>query len=445
MNGDLLAIAASGAKAARTALDATAQNIANASTDGYVRRSVGLADVTSTSVGSGSLNATLSGVRVTGIVRNADAARAAEVRRTGSDAARASTEVGAYSDVESAVEQTGVYSAIGSFQADLQQLATNPTDTAQRSVVLQDTQNLAQSFNAASSQLTSVGTGLLQDAQTGAAQVNTIAGQLGQLNQQLVRTAATGSDQSGLLDQRDQLLGQLSGLTDITTTFASDGSVSVQLGGAGGPAVVSGASPTPFSITAAANNTITFAVGGTPVALTGGSLTGDQLGLSKVNATGSALDAVAASIIGTANAAQANGADLNGAGGAAMFSGSGAGSIAAVLQTPDQIATAPAGSAAGSRSTANIDALNQAMTSANPAGAMDTLLSSISNTVAGAQTSSDALKSVADAATAAFQQGAGVNLDQEAVNLVKFQQAFQASGKVMQVATTLFNTLMAIQ
>ena len=39
MAADPLAIAKSGARASRTALDVTAQNIANASSAGYVRRS----------------------------------------------------------------------------------------------------------------------------------------------------------------------------------------------------------------------------------------------------------------------------------------------------------------------------------------------------------------------------------------------------------------------
>ena len=45
MASDLLSIAVSGARAARGALDVTAQNIANASSDGYTRRSLRLEEV----------------------------------------------------------------------------------------------------------------------------------------------------------------------------------------------------------------------------------------------------------------------------------------------------------------------------------------------------------------------------------------------------------------
>jgi flagellar hook-associated protein 1 FlgK len=35
----------------------------------------------------------------------------------------------------------------------------------------------------------------------------------------------------------------------------------------------------------------------------------------------------------------------------------------------------------------------------------------------------------------------GVNLDEEAANLIKFQQAYEASAQIINVANTLFQTL----
>ena len=46
--------------------------------------------------------------------------------------------------------------------------------------------------------------------------------------------------------------------------------------------------------------------------------------------------------------------------------------------------------------------------------------------------------------TASQQDVSGVNLDEEAANLLKYQQAYQASGKVMQIAGTLFDTLLSL-
>ena len=40
---------------------------------------------------------------------------------------------------------------------------------------------------------------------------------------------------------------------------------------------------------------------------------------------------------------------------------------------------------------------------------------------------------------------AGVSLDEEAANLVRYQQAYQANARVMQTATTLFDALLNIR
>ncbi|MET3130566.1 flagellar hook-associated protein 1 FlgK [Oxalobacteraceae bacterium GrIS 1.11] len=46
--------------------------------------------------------------------------------------------------------------------------------------------------------------------------------------------------------------------------------------------------------------------------------------------------------------------------------------------------------------------------------------------------------------TASQQSVSGVNLDEEAANLLKYQQAYQASGKVMQIASQLFSVLLTL-
>jgi flagellar hook-associated protein 1 FlgK len=38
----------------------------------------------------------------------------------------------------------------------------------------------------------------------------------------------------------------------------------------------------------------------------------------------------------------------------------------------------------------------------------------------------------------------GVNLEEEAANLIRFQQAYQASGRVLQIASKLFDTILGI-
>ena len=57
----------------------------------------------------------------------------------------------------------------------------------------------------------------------------------------------------------------------------------------------------------------------------------------------------------------------------------------------------------------------------------------------------EALGVVYDENIAKRDQVAGVSLDQEAADLVRFQQAYQASAKVMQTASVLFDAIIAIR
>ena len=234
MASDLLSIGASGARAARGALDVTAQNIANASSDGYIRRSVQMEEV-SASGGQGRIgDVSLSGARIAGVRRNADMFRQAEVRRTNADVTRATTELGGLENIESAVEQAGVYPAVVEFEASLQQLASDPTDPSLRAAALAGADTLARKFNIAASSLDAVGTGLRFDAEAAVGHANTIVAELARVNLRLSRAGDGSSDRASLLDQRDSMLERLSGVADISTTFAVDGSVTVTTGGAAG-------------------------------------------------------------------------------------------------------------------------------------------------------------------------------------------------------------------
>jgi flagellar hook-associated protein 1 FlgK len=69
-------------------------------------------------------------------------------------------------------------------------------------------------------------------------------------------------------------------------------------------------------------------------------------------------------------------------------------------------------------------------------------VSTIGVRVQSANSASNISSSFAAAAESARVNKAGVNLDEEAARLIQFQQAYQASAKVLQVAQTLFDTLL---
>ena len=445
MASDLLSIAASGAKAARLALDVTAQNIANASSDGYVRRTIRLEELAS-SGGFGRIgDVSLSGVRLDRVVRNADLFRQAEVRRTGADAARGQAEVDGLENLQSSLEHSNVYPSIVKFEASLQQLVSDPVDPSLRSAVIEAARTVTRTMNIAATSLEAAGDGMRFEASDGVAQINQIATELARVNLRLARASDASSDQTALLDQRDMLLERMSQYADVSTTIAANHTVEVRLGGTAGPQIVAGGSAAPLSMTTAANGTITFAVGPSAVTLSGGSLAGKAQALVKLDDVRTQLDTIANSLISTVNTEQASGAALDGSAGQPLLSGSDAGSIALAIEDGRAIATAPAGAGANSRDASNLATIRNALGAADPAGAMDALLFDISGTVAGRTVTRDALDTIAGNARIALSAQAGVNLDQEATNLIRYQQAFQASGKAIQIASNIFDTLLGLR
>jgi flagellar hook-associated protein 1 FlgK len=72
------------------------------------------------------------------------------------------------------------------------------------------------------------------------------------------------------------------------------------------------------------------------------------------------------------------------------------------------------------------------------------LVSFVGNKTREVQVNGAASEALLAQATASQQGVSGVNLDEEAANLLKYQQAYQAAGKVMQIASTLFDTLLTL-
>ena len=69
----------------------------------------------------------------------------------------------------------------------------------------------------------------------------------------------------------------------------------------------------------------------------------------------------------------------------------------------------------------------------------------IGNKTHSATVSSDAQSALLSQAVAAKEAVSGVNLDEEAAKLIQYQQAYQASAKILEVASTLFDTLISIR
>ncbi|WP_370033416.1 flagellar hook-associated protein FlgK [Qipengyuania mesophila] len=444
MASDLLSIAASGARAARGALDVTAQNIANASSDGYVRRSLRIEEV-SASGGAGRIgDISLSGARIAEIRRNADSFLQGEVRRTSGDLQRANTELSGLRNMESALEQSGVFTAIVEFEAVLQQLAGDPIDPSRRAAVIAEADTLANKFNITASGFDSVGAGLRFEAESQVSDANIVGGELARVNLRLTRAGTGSSDRAALLDQRDQLLERLAGFTSISTTFASDGTVAVSLGSNPARSFVQGGASSTLTSATAADGTMSFAVDGQAMTPGSGALAGASLALTELASVRGRLDTIAAGLADAVNNAQAAGVALDGTQGQPIFAGNTAGTLRVVMTDGKGLATAPAGAVAGSRDDANLNALRQSLAGLDPAQQLSGVLFDVSSKVAGRNVTQSALETIASSARVSLEQQSGVDLDAEAANLIRFQQAFQASGRAMQAASDIFDTLLGI-
>ena len=152
---DLLAIAASGVRATRGALDATAQNIANANTEGFVRRSAVLREVAGASMGGG--QGTPAGVRLAGLQRGSDEFRAADLRRANGDVARGGAQVAGLEAIEAALSARAVGPAFTGFFDAALTLSADPGSTPGRAELLARADVVADAVRGAAGDLVNAG------------------------------------------------------------------------------------------------------------------------------------------------------------------------------------------------------------------------------------------------------------------------------------------------
>lgn len=447
MAGDLLQIGKSGALAARAALELTGHNIANAGNADYARRSLALADLTPTgTIAYVQDNVSGSGVRIDRVVRAGSTTLFAQARQAGSDLARAGAELAGLREAERAVEQAGIHPALVEFEASLGALRSDPLNPSLRAAVVERGRVLADSVRLGDSALAGAMEQTRFGAQAGVAAFNTDAGELARVNDALLRARDGTAGQAALLDQRDALLRRMAEGAAITVEYGQRGMVAVRLGDSSGPYVVSGTTVQPLAATTQADGTLAFQLGGAPATLAGGALAGQVQALTAQRDARAGLDALAQGLIAAVNGAQAAGVTPAGNAGGAFFSGIGAADLAVVLSDGAGLATAPAGAGPGSRSTGNLDALRAALGGAGgPTAAADALLTGLSLAVAGRSTTHSVLTTVAEAARGTLNAQTAVDLDAEAANLLRFQQAFQANGRVIQAAADIFDTILGIR
>ena len=440
---DLLSIGASGVRAYQSALTTTSDNIANAGTTGYVRRTATLAEV---GVGS-SRQTNGSGVAIAGITRSADVFRSAQVRQTTSDVTRSDGGVMWLQRIEAALGSQALTDRMTAFFNAGTALSADPSADAPRRSMLEAAEGVAQAFSGTVATLDAASRTLELTAGDAAEKVTNAAAARARINDGRARVASGSTGQAQLLDHRDRMLDAMSELTDIDVQFDPAGRVTVRAGGTEGPVMVHGieASAVQFGRSESGQPIFTVTRSGIEFGFTpkGGAMAGMMDGAQRISAMRGEVVAVAKAFVNGVNGALNTGDDLNGDPGADMFLIDDAGRVTRVLDDPKLIGAATTD--AGPRDSGNLQTLATVRRTGGFEQSIVSLQSSNGSALKARQTIAEAQGAIRDSAVDARDSMAGVNLDQEAVDLMRFQQAYQASSRVIQVARETIDTLLAIR
>ena len=231
-----LAIALSGLTAEQGALEATSNNVANVNTPGYSREVPVLATsdpivVSPLTLGSGVNLETIESVR--------DSILESQIQQETQTQGKLSSLVSQLSQTQTSFTSTtgDIGTAISNFFDSINQLSTSPADLSLRQGVLTAAGNLATAFNVAANNLTAQRTNLNQSVQQIVGQVNQLTTQIAQLNGQISNIENAGESAGTFIDQRTQLIDQLSSLVDVSVIPSNN---TLTLTTASGTALVAG-------------------------------------------------------------------------------------------------------------------------------------------------------------------------------------------------------------
>ena len=346
---------------------------------------------------------------------------------------------------------SGVSGAIDNLFDSFSQLSINPNDTVSRQNVLTQAQTTAQAFQQAAQGIMSQGSTVETETAGTVSDINRLGGIIAQINSQ-TQVNEDGSVDAGVDAQMYSTLEQLSQDVNFTTIRGSDGKISVYLGGQT-PLVLGDTAYTIQGNFSLPQAEITDQNGSDIT----GQLTGGQIG-SEINTTNnllpsylSGLNTLAQTLADQVNTTLAGGLDQNGqAPTEDLFqydnSSDAAFSLAVNPLTPDQVAAASADAPGGNGNALALSALATAkvVNGYTFSAAFGNLGGQVGQDVSNAQSEQQAQQNLLTQAQNLRQQVSGVDLDQEAANLINEQSAYQATAKMFDILNTLDDAVLGM-
>jgi flagellar hook-associated protein 1 FlgK len=444
--------ALSGALAAQAALNTVSQNIANSQTKGYTRQGV-LLVATASDAGTKSAG---NGVQIGSLLRFSDSYKSQQMWR-------AASELGSHSQTQPYLTQlekvmsddkSSLSYGIDNFFKALNAAGVDPTSTPLRQQVITAADSMSQQFNSiynvTANQLISV-----QQQQTAILpSLNQSLASIAALNQQIIEVGSSGTNTSALIDKREQLIDGVASQVAIEVINNPDGSASVSLK-SGQPLVVTNLAAKMAFETTSGSQVLTLTFANTKFKLddtkVGGQLGG--LGDYKLNTLlplQKSIADIAEQMSTKINAQLAAGMKNATDSGTPLLefnptSATGLLQITAGFQTGD-LAFSSDGTPGDSGNLQKlIDIKGQPITLAS----IGSVLLGDADTQLVGKLGIDSQQNQSQLATATtirqqseddWKSTSAVNTDEEAINLVEFQNMYQANMKVIAVANTLFDS-----
>jgi flagellar hook-associated protein 1 FlgK len=349
----------------------------------------------------------------------------------------------------------GIMEQLSAFFNSFQSLTSNANSQTDRQAVVAAAEELASRLNRADARLSAVSSSLDQSVESDLKKASTVLDSIAELNGQITRAeAGTQTVANDLRDQRQAKLEELAGLVNFETAENADGSVNVAIGGT---LMVSGRDVVDHLETyqtATGTLMVRSANSQSPIAVTGGSIAGTITARDETLADlRSDLDTLANSLITEVNTLHRSGYDLSGNTGEDLFTGNSAADIGVnqtIADDPKKLQiSAVAGAAGDSQIALAIAKLtDEPITSLGGATYQDFYSTAITKVGEALNSTTSQIETQTAVQTLLKQQResvSGVSLDEEMTNLIKFQQAFQASARLVSTISEMLQEVVNLK
>ncbi|BCG48895.1 Flagellar hook-associated protein FlgK [Citrifermentans bremense] len=475
----LLSTGLSSLNAQMLAIEVTGENITNVNTPGYSRQTAMLVNAPTTLFRSFPMG---NGVKVSAVQRSYDSFLQGQMMVANSSSGQAKTVNSALQMVQPLYNELtteGLGQTMQQFFSTWQDLAANPQGVPERQSILSVGQQLVEDFHRINTSLVSVKDNMNQSLEQVTSDINDALKQIAQLNVSIKQIETGQGVANELRDQRELVVRQLSEMVGVTFKDETDGSVSVNL--LSGQSLVSGKDAASLSLSTnvatgyydvmltppgggpAANATAFIGGPGNTKGEIGGML---QIRDTTINKYIADLDELAYSLANQMNAQHSAGYGLTGtqmdffspaAGTAPPVPAATAAGYSALIQvnltSANQVAAADTNPALGGTGN-NLNALsiaalynkslNMSTGNATPEAFYNSMVGKVGVDVQGAERGENQTGAIVSQLNNQRESVAGVSLDEELVNLTKYQKAYEGAARVINVGTEMMDTVLGL-